>query len=335
MLIGTGGTIASARGESGLAPALSPEALLGGLPGVGRACAIRCLPLFQLDSTNLRPEHWLAMAEAVRTNWTDYDGFVVTHGTDTMAYTAAALSYLIQGSPKPIVLTGGQKPMGAETTDARRNLRDALAVACSAARGVVLAFDGKLILGTRAHKSFSRSFDAFASVNYPLLGAVREGRAVTYLTPPAEPGPRFCGALNPRVALMKLIPGASARTAAHLLEENDGLIIESFGTGGLPDYGGEEFCRAVRQGTERGKTVVLTTQVENEGSDLSVYAVGERVRRRAPVLEAYDMTTEAAAAKLMWILGQTRERKAVERLFYTPVASDILWGPEEAPSGEG
>ena len=329
LLIGTGGTIASARGESGLVPALSPEALLGGLPGVGRDCVIRCLTLFQLDSTNLRPEHWLAMAETIRTNWTEYDGFVLTHGTDTMAYTAAALSYLIQGSPKPIVLTGGQKPMGVETTDARRNLRDAFTVACSGARGVMVVFDGKLILGTRAHKSYSRSFDAFVSVNYPLLGAVREGRVVSYLTPPAEDVPRFFQALNPRVALMKLIPGASSRAAAHLLEESDGLIIESFGTGGLPDYGGEDFCRVVREGTAAGKTVVLTTQVENEGSDLSIYAVGEQVRRRAPVLEAYDMTTEAAAAKLMWILGQTRERQTVERLFYTPVAADILWGPTD------
>ena len=331
LLIGTGGTIASARGEMGLSPALSPEALLGGLPGVEQDCVIHCLPLFQLDSTNLRPEHWTAMAEAIREHWADYDGFVLTHGTDTMAYTAAALSYLVQGSPKPIVLTGGQKPMGVETTDSRRNLRDAITVAASAARGVVLVFDGKLILGTRAHKSYSRSFDAFTSVNYPLLGAVREGRVVFYLLPPAEPEPLFSGTLNPRVALMKLIPGASAGMVTRLLEENDGLIIESFGTGGLPDYGGEEFCRAVREGTAAGKTMVLTTQVENEGSDLSIYAVGEQVRRRAPVLEAYDMTTEAAVAKLMWILGQTRERRAAERLFYTPVAADILWGPETLP----
>jgi L-asparaginase len=126
------------------------------------------------------------------------------------------------------------------------------------------------------------------------------------------------------VALLKLIPGGDCGVARYLLERSDALIIESFGVGGLPTYKAGDYYQAVKEGLDRGKTVVMTTQVENEGSDLSVYHVGAEVKRNLPILEAYDMTTEAVTAKLMWILGQTRDREAVERLFYTPIAQDIL-----------
>ena len=122
---------------------------------------------------------------------------------------------------------------------------------------------------------------------------------------------------------MKLIPGAGREQADFLLARNDALIIESFGVGGLPESGG--FYDCIRDAMAAGKTIVLTTQVENEGSDLGVYHVGHRLKNDLGVLEAYDMTCEAVTAKLMWILGQTRDRAEVERLFYTPVARDILW----------
>ena len=324
LLIGTGGTIASELGENGLVPELTSAQLLRYIPDISRLGQIDCVQLFSLDSTNLVPAHWVQVARAIRDAYDRYDGFVVCHGTDTMAYTAAALSYLIQGSPKPIVLTGAQKPIGFETTDSKQNLRDAVAVAVSDLAGVMVVFNGKVILGTRARKTRSKSFEAFSSINYPLLGTVQDGRLIPYIRPACGPEPVFYDRVNDRVALMKLIPGLGSDVAAYLLAHNDALIIESFGVGGLPVYEAGDYYQAVKAGLDAGKTVVMTTQVENEGSDLSVYHVGTAIKRSLPILEAYDMTTEAVTAKLMWILGQTARREDVVRLFYTPVACDIL-----------
>ena len=326
LLIGTGGTIASEMGESGLVPELTSKQLLRYIPDIEKICHVECEQLFSLDSTNIRPEHWARIAMVIKERYEEFDGFVISHGTDTMAYTSAALSYLIQGSKKPIVLTGAQKPINFETTDSKQNLRDALTVAVSDICGVVLVFNGKIILGTRARKTRSKSFEAFSSINYPLLGLVQDGRVIRYIKPEVQTELKFYDSVNPRVALIKLVPGADSDVAKYLLGRSDALIIESFGVGGLPSYKGSDYYDVVKSGLAAGKIVVMTTQVENEGSDLSVYNVGSTVKRDLAILEAYDMTTEAVTAKLMWILGQTTDRKQVEEMFYTPIACDILAG---------
>ena len=326
LLIGTGGTIASDVTDSGLAPELTTEQLLSHIPGISDSCGVDCLQLLNLDSTNMTPAHWLEIAACIRDHYGCYDGFVITHGTDTMAYTAAALSYLIQGSPKPIVLTGAQRPIGFDSTDSKTNLADAFRCAAEDLPGVSIVFNSRVILGTRAKKTRSKSFQAFSSINHPELGVLRDGVLLRYIRQDCREAPVFYDRLDPRVALLKLVPGTGRDAADFLLERNDALIIESFGVGGLPEAGG--FYDCVRRWMEAGRVVVLTTQVENEGSDLGVYHVGYRLKSDLGVLEAYDMTTEAVVAKLMWILGQTREREAVERMFYTPVARDILWPAE-------
>jgi len=325
LMIGTGGTIASEVTGDGLAPELTAEQLAARIPAIAGLCAADCIQLLNLDSTNMAPHHWLQIAACLRENYGRYDGFVITHGTDTMAYTAAALSYLVQGSPKPIVLTGAQKPIGFDSTDSKINLADAFRVAVSDMPGVMIVFNGKVILGTRAQKTHSKSFQAFSSINYPLLGVLRDGVLLPYIRQSSRSEPLFSDMLNDRVALLKMVPGTRTELLEFLLESNDALIIESFGVGGLPDGG---YYDCVQRGMERGKTVVLTTQVQNEGSDLTVYHVGHRLKNTLGVLEAYDMTTEAALAKLMWILGRTKERGEIERLFYTPVSYDLLWPTE-------
>ena len=322
--IGTGGTIASEQSASGLTPELTSEQLLRYIPDISHYCDVDCLQLMSLDSTNIQPKHWVRIAVAIRDRYDQYDGFVISHGTDTMAYTAAAMSYLVMGSPKPIVFTGAQKPIGFETTDSKQNLRDAFAVASSDMAGVMLVFNGKVILGTRARKTRSKSFEAFSSINYPFLGMVQDGRLIRYIRPECKEKPVFSDVVNQKVAVLKLIPGADCGMVDYLLERNDALIIESFGVGGLPTYKAGDYYEAVKRGLDAGKTVVMTTQVENEGSDLAVYHVGNTIKRNLPILEAYDMTTEAAVAKLMWILGKTTDQKEVEERFYTPVACDIL-----------
>lgn len=326
LMIGTGGTIASEMTPSGLTPELNSTQLLSFVPRIGEMCHVDCVQLYSLDSTNIRPAHWLGVAKAVRENYARYDGFVISHGTDTMAYTAAALSYLIQGSPKPIVLTGAQKPIWFDGTDSKRNLTDAFLYACRGCGGVQIVFNGKVILGTRARKTCSKSFQAFSSVNYPDLAVVQDEHLLQYMRCACYPSPVFYDALDDKVGLLKLIPGTPAAVLEFMLDRFDGLVIESFGVGGLPEYEGDaSYFDIIHRGIARGKLVVMTTQVPNEGSNLAVYHVGGRLKSALRLLEAYDMTTEAAVAKLMWIMGQTRDFDEAERLFYRPVSRDILY----------
>ena len=325
LLIATGGTIASRPAEDGLTPEMTSEELLQCIPEVRSLCEIDTVQPFNLDSTNMRPQNWVELVKIIRDKYESYDGFVITHGTDTMAYTAAALSYLIQGAAKPIILTGAQKPISFDSTDSKVNLTDAFLCACSdTLHGVMIVFNGKVIQGTRACKTRSKSYEAFSSINYPYLAVLQDGCILQYIENACRPEPVFYDRLDDRVALLKLIPGTRAELASWMLAHNDALILESFGVGGIPSYDGNDFLSVLEAGIRAGKTVVLTTQVQNEGSNVGVYQVGHKIRECPQVLEAFDMTTEAIAGKLMWILGQTRAPETIHRLFYTPVANDIL-----------
>ena len=174
LFITTGGTIASVRTAQGLKPVLTSEELLAHLPELQQLCCPETLNLCSIDSTDLGPEHWLMMAKAVQENYALYDGFIICHGTDTLAYSAAALSYLIQNADKPIILTGAQQPISNEITDAKKNLRDSVICALDpGSRGVMVVFGGHVIAGTRAKKNKTISYDAFASVNFPALALVQ------------------------------------------------------------------------------------------------------------------------------------------------------------------
>ena len=258
LMIGTGGTIASEMTPDGLTPELNTEQLLEFIPDIGKLCLVDCLQLYSLDSTNIRPENWLGIVEILRKSYDTYDGFVISHGTDTMAYTAAALSYLVQGSAKPIVLTGAQKPIWFDGTDSKRNLTDAFLYACRGCGGVQIVFNGKVILGTRARKTFSKSFQAFSSVNYPDLAVLQDERLLQYIRTESLPRPVFYDKLCENVGLLKLIPGTRRELVDFMMERYDGIVVESFGVGGLPEYPGEEFYPLVQRAVERGKIVVMT-----------------------------------------------------------------------------
>ena len=321
LLIATGGTIASKESGHGLAPAISSTELLGCVPQAADLCQVETLQLMNLDSTNVGPEHWLKISRCIQDHYDQYDGFVITHGTDTMAYTAAALSYLIQRSPKPIVLTGAQRSIDEDTTDAKVNLLDALRYACAGDSGVCIVFGSHVIAGTRARKSRTKSYNAFTSLNFPDLASVHESRVVRYIPWEDQGEPVFYRKLNTRVFLLKLTPGMDPAAFAMAGQLCDGLIIESYGMGGIPHLYLEELDRLI----QAGKTVVMATQVPQEGSDLSVYQVGKHVKERYHLLETYDMTLESTVTKLMWVLGQTQDQREIRRLFCQTVNYDMLF----------
>jgi len=182
LLAATGGTIASGYTREGLTPQLPAGELLQYVEEYRSFCQVEVVQPFSLDSTNVYAKHWLELAGLIEAQYENYDGFVVCHGTDTMAFTAAALSYLVQNSRKPIVITGAQKPISLPVTDARTNLLDSLRFASDArAHGVNIVFGGNAIAGTRAKKERSKSYNAFSSINYPNVAALCDDRIVFYI----------------------------------------------------------------------------------------------------------------------------------------------------------
>jgi len=325
-MIGTGGTIASRATSGGLDPQMTLEEILMYVPGVSDICEVDTFQLCNVDSTNISPDHWTKLVNTIKENYERYDGFVICHGTDTMAYTAAALSYMIQNSTKPIILTGAQKPINLEVTDSKTNLFDSFLYACyDGASGVQIVFNGKVILGTRARKTHTKSLQAFSSINYPYLAVILDGHIIQYIRQEKAGNPVFYNKLNTKVGLFKLIPGTNADVLSYLLEKNDAVIIESYGVGGIPTLPQYHYMDVIQKWTSKGKTVVMTTQVPNEGSDMNIYKVGFNLKSKVNILEAYDMITEAVVCKLMWILGQTKKPEEIEKLFYTTVSNDILY----------
>ena len=338
LIVATGGTIASLPEKDGLAPALTGSELADYVPQIRDLCEYDVVQPMNIDSTNMRPCDWLRIARTIEGGYDGYDGFVVLHGTDTMAYTAAALSYLIQGSSKPIVLTGSQQPMAAPFTDAKLNLYQSLLYATDdLSRDVCIVFGGSVIVGTRAHKQRTMSYNAFTSVNFPLPAVIRNDRVIrdggmgmSYTgrggavgtTPRPAAAPTTYDSLDERVLVLKLTPGLSPRSFDLLKSHFDAIVLETFGIGGIPEYEGASFQRALFDWVDSGRTLVLTTQVSEEGLDLGVYEVGRAYSEHPGILKGDDMSTEAIVAKTMWALGQSKDPAVMRELFYRPVNND-------------
>lgn len=333
LLLCTGGTIASVKTEDGLKPALTAEELLSYVPEVKRFCEVDVLQVCNIDSTNMAPAVWGQIVRAVNENYDRYDGFVITHGTDTMAYSSAALSYMIQNSRKPIVITGSQKPINIDGTDAEDNLRDSIVYACdSYSQNVSLVFDGNVIAGTRAKKMMARSFNAFHSVNFPVLARIQDEHIIRYI--PYEPIRKpveFQETVSDAICIMKLIPGSRPELLAYLFDNYDCIVIESFGVGGIPSQLLDKFYAEMEKWAAKGKFIVMATQVVNEGSNMEIYQVGQKVKKDFKLIEAYDMTLEATITKLMYLMARyPKDYAKIRKGFYTSVNNDILCAFEEA-----
>lgn len=327
LLIATGGTIASVHTDMGLSPSTQADELLKFVPEVKEFANVKVKQVLNIDSTNIEPEHWIKISEVIKENY-DYDGFVITHGTDTMAFTAAALSYLIQNSEKPIILTGAQKPISERITDGIKNLKDAIRFASEDnVRGVYIVFDGKAIVGTRAKKLRSKSFSAFDSINYPNAAFIDGNKIYRYVDEEANKEEvKFYDKLNPKVFNLKLTPGMEPDILNYIFKFYDGVILETYGVGGIPFESRRNFLKELNK--HKDKIVVIATQVMLEGSDAMTYEVGYRFLKSQKVIEAYDMTVEACLVKLMWILAITKDYDEVRKLFYKKINKDILRGED-------
>jgi len=328
LMIGTGGTIASRQTDNGLAPGLTPEDILSYIPAVKDVCEVHTLQVCNLDSTNVAPEHWKLMVKAVEENYYNYDGFVICHGTDTLAYTAAALSYMIQNSAKPVVITGAQKPINMDVTDAKSNLLDSFIYAADEdSQNVNIVFDGKVIVGTRARKERAKSFNAFSSLNYPCPAVIQDGMIIRYIQEiPIQGDVHFYYEMRESICTLKFIPGMKPDILSYLFEHYDCIVLESFGVGGIPQKLVEAFYEQMQKWSAKGKFVVMTTQVANEGSNMAVYEVGKKVKQDFNMIEAYDMTFEATITKLMWLLGMNiHDYDWIRNKFYTRINHDILF----------
>ena len=297
-LIATGGTIASAPGVHGLCPALTGEQIVE-LTALGDGVSLDVLELLALDSTNVTPYDWQNVARAIAERRERYAGFIVTHGTDTMAYTAAALSKMLENIAVPVAVTGSQLPLPAAGTDAVQNLCAAVRVAESTRAGVCLVFGGKILSGISARKLYTENLCAFYSINQPTAGEFRGGR-VHWLAPAAKRGAFVLhDEICCRVAVLKLTPGISPRLLRALVDAHyDVVIVEGFGAGGVPTIpiDGTSFLDALDYAREKGVKVIGTTQCTYDGACLSRYENGVLAKKHG-MLSGGEKTTECLFAE--------------------------------------
>lgn len=323
LLLSTGGTIASAQTEHGLSPAHSAEFLITQVPELKHICDIDYKELMNLDSTNLQPENWIQIAKAVTQDQSHYDGIVITHGTDTMSYSAAALSFMLQNIKKPVLLTGSQRSITEQETDARRNLYDAFCTAVTGICGVYIIFHGRIIQGTRARKLYTKSWDAFHSINVNDIGAVKNGKVILYKTISA-PRKTFTPVfrLNTQVQTIRLLPGTDPSLIDAMIDMGyQGIILEAFGCGGIPNQG-KNLLPSLKKARDANVAIVIASQCLYEAVDLTVYDVNVQAARLGAI-SAHDMTPETTAVKLMWILGQTNCLEEIHHMMDTCYAEEL------------
>jgi len=295
------------------------EELLDRLPkGMGNVEVIQ-RELYQLDSANAQPHHWQILAGAIKEvseEIPDLRGIVITHGTDTMTYSAAAVSFMVQDFGRPIVFTGAQIPASVPWSDGPRNLLDAIRVAAFGDLGeTCIVFNGEIHRATRTKKVRVNSYDAFDSMDPSAIGILArdivlyDGRKKrdNSLTP------RFDTRLEDSVFLLKVFPGLPPQTLARIVDMGfHGIIIEGFGSGNIPTNE-NALTGGILQAIDQGCFVVVSSQCAFGQADLSIYEVG-RAAMDVGAMSAYDMTSEAALVKLSWILGHTHEPDRVKEM---------------------
>jgi L-asparaginase len=332
LLLHTGGTLGMAGGRpSALRPAAFFRTLKQRVPELFRLADIELELFSNLDSSEMQPELWSRMAAHLHQRLPDFDGAVVTHGTDTLAYTASALSFMLRGLPRPVVLTGSQRPLGEIRTDARLNLIDSVLSALNGPREVTICFDSHLYRGNRTRKVKVAEYDAFESPNFPVLGIL--GVDATYELGLKQKGAlRLFEKLDPRVFHLKVFPGLDPALPLALLPHIRGLVLEAYGAGNFPldPSLGRSLHPLFTQARERGIPVVVVSQALRNGVDLTLYESGAASLAQGAI-SGGDMTPSAALVKLMQALAYHSSPEAVSRFIQTPIAGELTVGRPAVP----
>jgi L-asparaginase len=285
-----------------------------------------------IDSSDMNPDKWQLLVKIIEENYHQYDGFVILHGTDTMAYSASALSFMLENLNKPVILTGSQLPIGKIRTDGKENLITALEIALDKnekgeafAPEVCIFFQNLLMRGNRSVKINADNFSAFNTFNYPILaeaGTYIRYRHEAILRRPDNLKPQFHYRLDPNVTVIRIFPGISAGIlrATICIPHLKAIVLETFGAGNAPTE--QWFLDIIRDGIEKGILIVNVTQCASGSVEMDRYQAGQTLKNIG-VLSGNDITTEAAVTKLMFLFGQDLSREEVKRKMELSLAGEI------------
>ena len=318
-IIYTGGTIGMVQDESGTFVPFDFELIKRNLPDLSRLDYNLTVHSFNpiIDSSNMTPEIWLQMANLIKQNYENYDGFVILHGSDTMAFSASILSFLLEGLQKPVIFSGSQLPIGEIRTDARENMMTALEIACAKHNGkaivqeVCILFDNKLFRGNRSFKYNSAKFEAFRSPNYPVLAEAGIHLKYNFDALMNNSDKEFIchNELDNRVGVLKLFPGISPTGIKSILDADvRSIVMETFGSGNTTTD--KWFLDLLEGAINQGKNILNISQCSVGSVELGRYETSQGLKSIG-VLNGYDMTFEAAVTKLMYLQGELQDQQAV------------------------
>lgn len=282
-----------------------------------------------LDSSNMNPVIWKELAELIKEKYDEFDGFVILHGSDTMSFTAAALSFMLQNLAKPVVLTGSQLPIGEIRTDAKENLITALEIAATKKEGkamvpeVCVYFDYQLFRGNRSIKNNSEKFEAFSSPNYPILAeaGVNLDFFPNYILPtPTQPF-QIHTQFNANIGVLKIYPGITENAVKAITESAvSAIVLEAFGSGNTTTA--EWFINCLQAAITQGKIIVDISQCKGGSVQLGMYETSRKLQQMG-VLSGYDMTFEATVTKLMYLMGLGISKDEISKQMEIAIAGEL------------